>query len=281
MDSVVITGATSGIGLEAARLLAEDGFAILAVGHSAANCERADAAIRAKVPGAQIEWFWADLMQKREVLRAADAIRASLGRRGGALYALINNAGCARNRYMRTQDGHEQLFALNCLAPFLLTRELLPHLLSARGRVIVTSSKSHKGARVHWKDVMFSHLYDPLAAYKQSKLGNVLFARGLDILYADRGLRAYAVDPGLVDTDIGNKAGGIVSAVWSVRRRFGDPPEVPARTYRFLCARGEPPQGLYFRDMRSARFSRRVTDENALRFLKLCGELCGGSLPNG
>lgn len=276
MNSIVVTGATSGIGLETVRLLAGEGYHVLAVGHIQTHCEKADRDIRAGIHDAKIEWYAADLMKQREVIRVAGEIKSLLDERGdGKLYALINNAGCARSWYMTTEDGYEQQFALNCLAGFLLTHELLPYLLKAKGRVIMTSSRSHKGIKVHWDDVMLSKRYNPLTAYKQSKLCNILFAQGLNDLYASEGLRAYAVDPGLVNTDIGNKTAGIVDFVWRLRKRHGVSPTVPAKTYSYLCEHTKAPTGLYYYLCKERSYSKQVTSESAKRLFALSGQLCG------
>ena len=203
MKTIVITGATSGIGLETARILCRLGFRVLGVGHSEKNCELAKADLLSGDPGAQITYFAADLMQQHEVLRAADELTSYINEKcGGELYALINNAGCARNWYMTTDEGYEQQFALNYLAGFLLTHELLPFLLKSGGRVMMTGSESHKGIKVHWNDVMLRRGYNPLTAYKQSKLCDILFAKGLNDRYSEDGLHAYVLDPGLVHTEI-------------------------------------------------------------------------------
>ena len=105
--TIIITGATSGIGLETTRLLAGKGYCIFAVGHSAANCEKADRDIRSGMPEADIAWFAGDLMQQREVVRVAGEIKKRLKERGAeSLHALINNAGCARSRYMTTEEDY-------------------------------------------------------------------------------------------------------------------------------------------------------------------------------
>ena len=276
MNTIVVTGATSGIGLESVRLLAGEGHHILAVGHCQANCEKADRDIKAGLPDTKIEWYAADLMQQREVLRVAGEIKTWLDTHGdGRLYALINKAGCARSWYMTTEDGYEQQFALNYLSGFLLTHELLPYLIAAKGRVIMTSSQSHKGIKVHWNDVMLSRHYNPLTAYKQSKLCDVLFAQGLNDLYRAKGLHAYAVDPGLVNTDIGNKTAGIVDLVWKMRKRHGVSPTVPAKTYHYLCNQASAPTALYYYLCKAQKHSREVTKENAARLFALSERLCG------
>ena len=276
METVVITGATSGIGLETARLLAQKGYYVLGVGRSAENCVKASGSILSGCPDAKIRYFTADLMQQREVLRVAKELSAHLEEAcGGALNVLINNAGCARSWYITTSDGYEQQFALNCLAGFLLTHELLPLIKKAKGRVIMTGSGSHKGCRVHWDDVMLQRGYHPLRAYKQSKLCGMLFAKGLNDRTLASGVRAYVVDPGLVNTDIGDKAGGIVRFVWNLRKRRGVPPTVPAKTFAFLCDQKTEQKGLYYYLCRETPYSRQVTSANADRLFALCERLCG------
>lgn len=276
MDTIIVTGATSGIGLETVRTLAKMGYQVLGVGHSAEGCEKADRNVLAENPDAKIVWFAADLMQQREVIRVGGELMAWLNENAdGRLYALINNAGCARSWYMTTEDGFEQQFALNYLAGFLLTHELLPLLLKVGGRVIMTGSQSHKGAKVHWNDVMLQSGYHPLTAYKQSKLCDILFAKGLNSRYSGLGLHAYTVDPGLVNTDIGNKTGGVVDFVWRFRKRHGVSPAIPAKTYAFLCEQEQPPAGLYYYLCRERTYSRAVTAENADRLFALSEQLCG------
>jgi len=277
MKTIVITGASSGIGLEVARVLTGKGFNVLGIGRSEANCNRAKESILSENPDARIVYFLADLMQQREVVRVAEEITSYLNEKSnGELYALINNAGCVRSWYMTTEEGYEQQFALNHLAGFLLTYKLLPALIKSKGRVIMTGSESHKGIKVHWDDVMLRRRYNPLTAYKQSKLCNILFAKGLNDRYGKDGIRAYVIDPGLVNTDIGNKETGfLVNFIWALRKRHGVPPEVPAKTYAFLCEQDPPPDGLYYYLCREKDYSRQVTKENADRLFELSERLCG------
>ena len=276
MKTIVITGATSGIGLETAKLLAQSGFQIIGIGRSAAHCDEAKKAIRAATPQSAPVYFTADLMQQREVNRVAAELTEYIEKNcDGKLFALINNAGCARGYYMTTEDGYEQQFALNYLAGFLLTYWLLPLLKNANGRVIMTGSKSHKGIKVHWDDVMLTHRYGPLTAYKQSKLCDILFAKGLNDRYAGA-IHAYTVDPGLVRTNIGNKdAGGLVNFVWSLRKLGGVRPEIPAQTYAFLCKEESAPDGLYYYLCKKRAYSKEVTSQNADRLFALSQRLCG------
>jgi NAD(P)-dependent dehydrogenase (short-subunit alcohol dehydrogenase family) len=276
VKTIVITGATSGIGLEVARLLTAQGFRVLGVGRAQERCAQAEADIRRSVPDAQICFYVADLMQLRQVRALAKRLTADLQTNsGGALHALINNAGCARSWYMTTEDGYEQQFALNYLSAYLLTHELLSSLLKAKGRVLITGSQSHRGIKVHWDDVMLRRRYNPLTAYKQSKLCDLLLAQGFNDRYAAQGIRAYAVDPGLVRTDIGDKTGGIVRFVWKFRKRHGVSPTVPAKTYAYLCSQAPMPLGLYYAQCQEKPYSKQVTSENASRLFALSAQLCG------
>lgn len=276
MKTIVITGATSGIGLESARLLAQKHFRVLGVGHSPENCKKAEASLLDGNPDAEVAFFAADLLQRREVIRVAKELTEYLDAHcEGELYALINNAGCVRSWYMTTEEGYEQQFALNYLAGFLLTHELLPLLQKAGGRIIMTGSESHKGIKVRWNDVMLRNGYQPLTAYKQSKLCDILFARGINDRYAGTGIRAYTVDPGLVNTEIGSKrTAGIVRFFWERHKQHGVPPTVPAETYAFLCEQENAPSGLYYTLCRENRYSRQVTGQNADRLFALSERLC-------
>lgn len=277
MKTAVITGATSGIGLETAKLLAAQGFFVIGIGRSVEKCREAEKSILSDCPEAKTRFFYADLMHQREVIRVAEEIIGLLSETsGGSLYALINNAGCVRSWYTTTEEGYEQQFALNHLAGFLLTYKLLPMLKNIKGRIIMTGSRSHKGIKIHWDDIMLHKSYNPLIAYKQSKLCNVLFARGLNDRFASYGIRAYVVDPGLVNTDIGNKnTGTLVNLIWTLRKRHGVPPSEPAKNYAFLCQCSQVPEGFYYYRCKESTCSRQVTRENADRLFTLSERLCG------
>ena len=269
---VIITGATSGIGYSVCSALLSAGYPTIGIGSATESCMAAKESLEKEYPHAQISFIAADLMQQREVLRAAREIEGIVARSyDGALHALINNAGCVRSRFMTTEEGYEQQFALNHLAGFLLSHEFMPLIRENDAAVIFTSSGSHKMTRVNWKDLMYQRRYRPLLAYKQSKLCNMLTALSL----REIGIRAYGVEPGLVRTDIGNKnTTGAVDFIWGLRKRYGENPEKPAKIYLALCENSY--FGMYYdSDMKEQRMNAEVNLENARRLYDLSLKLCG------
>lgn len=280
--TIVITGATAGIGLAAARVLAARGAFVIGVGRSAERCSAARQAILAEYPDARVDFCTADLSSQRQVRALAGSIRECVEAAGEhKIDVLINNAGTVSSWYVATEDSYELQFAVNHLAPFLLTHELMSLLQAAlSARVITTSSGSHYRTSMHWADVMYRRNYSCLAVYKQSKLANVLFTAELNRrLGVGSQVRAYAVDPGLVNTEIGLKGtGGIEEWVWQWRRSGGVSPEQGAATAIFLASEPslENPNGIYWKDCRPAqpsRYARRP--EEAARLWSLSERLCG------
>ncbi|HMA53430.1 MAG TPA: SDR family NAD(P)-dependent oxidoreductase [Acidobacteriota bacterium] len=199
----VISGATSGMGLETVRQLAAGGMTVIGLGRGPESCRRAEADLGRSDRRAGVRFLAADLSSLANVRRAAAAIRKELP--GGRLDRLVHNAVALPSRYIGTEDGYELQFVVNYLAAFLLTRELWPALVRRRdGRVIAVSSGSHRQAEICWTDPMLRRRYSALRAYRQSKLALVLFTRELNRRVAHRfPLRAIGVEPGLVDTAIG------------------------------------------------------------------------------
>lgn len=276
MRTIVVTGATSGIGYAVCSELAGYKYNIIGVGRNDARCENAAEQLKQEHPGVHIKFFCGDLSSQSQVAKAGSEIREYIEDNcNGELFALINNAGCVRSYYMTTEDGYEQQFAVNHLAGFLLTYILMPCLAGNNGIVLITSSASHKMMKMHWNDIMFKKRYNPLLVYKQSKLANMLFVYGLNDRFSDYGIRAYGIDPGLVRTDIGFKeTNGIVRLVWRLRQKSGISPQVPAKTYSFLCNGNSPQTGLYYRSSKEERYSRYVNKENADRLWTLSEQLC-------
>jgi NAD(P)-dependent dehydrogenase (short-subunit alcohol dehydrogenase family) len=279
---VVITGATSGIGFFAAQALAKQGALVIGVGRSEEHIELAKQRILAGNPQARLQFFLADLSSQKQVRDLAENITHYLDKPGeNKLRALINNAGAVSNWFTATEDGYELQFAVNHLAPFLMTHELLPLLRQTpESRVITVSSNSHRNMRMYWKDVMFRKGYNTLVAYKQSKLANVLFTYEFNRREAKiSSLKAYAADPGLVNTDIGLKGThGLVRWIWQRRSKHGASPEKIGLEVAILAVAPEVNTNLsaYWKHCRPVQPSRYAQREiEAARLWELSERLCG------
>jgi NAD(P)-dependent dehydrogenase (short-subunit alcohol dehydrogenase family) len=198
--TVVVTGATRGIGRAAATRLAQLGAEVVIVGRDESRLRETQADIAAKTRNTSIGPVRADFASLDAVRRAASEI----AERWRTIHVLINNAGINSAKRVVSADGHELTFAVNCLAPFLLTSMLMPSLLRAdAGRVVNVSSVFAHFGRVRVDDIMFARKrYDATSAYTQSKLAGMM----LTIDFADRllGTRVTVNDvyPGLVATDL-------------------------------------------------------------------------------
>lgn len=277
----VVTGATSGIGKAAALALAAKGFRIIGVGRSKEKLAALEAEMAAKSPDSRFTGLICDFGSLQQVRGLAESIKAVLKESsGGRLDCLLNVAGQFVSWHSTTAEGYETQFAVNHLAPFLLTNLLLENLCGHPSRVITVSSESHYYAWIKWGDVMQSRFYNPLFAYMQSKLANVLFTYELNRRFGKEcGLRAYAVSPGLVNTDIALKNSmGISRLVWLMRKGRGKSPEEGAKTCIYLASEKEIPSPLepYWEDCAPCRHSRRSKDpEYARRLWELSERLTG------
>lgn len=235
---IVVTGATSGIGLSIAEQLVQAGAFVIGVGRSEEHCGQTQSHLQSLVPGGESVFITADLAEQSAVREAAKQIRNLLTERSlDRLDALINNAGAFYYWLTLTSEGFEMQWAVNHLAPFLLTHELLPLLrASSSPRVVTVSSSSHYNTRLRWEDIQLRRRYNGLLAYKQTKLANVLFTAELNRRMNPK-VRAFAADPGLVKTDIGTKSDSFISRwIWSIRRRSGISAEDSARGIVYLVS---------------------------------------------
>jgi NAD(P)-dependent dehydrogenase (short-subunit alcohol dehydrogenase family) len=221
--AVVVTGATSGIGLAVAIALAQAGARVLGIGRSGERATLATQTIQHATPGAFTKFYLGDLARQADVRRLAAEIRRDLAECHLPLDSLVNNAGTFADRYTLTEDGVELTLAVNHIAAFLLTLELLPALQqSSLARLVTISSNSHYGSRLNVHTMNKPPIFHGLLAYQDSKLCNVLFTAEFNRRYGGKQLRAFAVDPGLVNTAIGEKGtSGLIAWFWRQRRKGG------------------------------------------------------------
>lgn len=279
--NILVTGATSGIGFRACLELVRQGAFVIGTGRDKIRCENARSEILQYVPGATVEYMVGDFASQSQTRRLAEEILMLLrGTQSGRLDILVNNAGLFSGRKRFSEDGIELTFAVNHIAPFLFTHLLLPALnQSPEARVLTVSSNSHYGTRFDPESASDPKPYLNLWAYKVSKLSNVLFTAEFNRRNPNSSMRAYAVDPGLVNTDIGLKQNeGLVGLVWRVRQRQGHDVEVPVRTITHLVNNnlGDNTQYLYWKNSQPKTPSRAAMDPDFARRLweKSC-RLCG------
>ncbi len=280
--TIVVTGATSGIGRAALQSLVAKGVRVIGVGRSMERCRVVQEAICANIQDARLSFLLADLASQQQIWRLASDIRQMMKKEGQEhLDVLVNCAATVSSWRKVTEDSYELQFAVNHLAPFLLTHALMPLLQAApAARVITVSSGSHYKARMNWPDLMYRRHYRCLAAYKQSKLANVLFTAELNRrLGAQSSMRAYAADPGLVNTKIGLKGtSGLEKLVWKVRRRGGASPEQGAETIVHLATEplAENKTRIYWKRGQPAEPSALALQrEDAARLWVISERLCG------
>jgi len=204
--TVLVTGGTGGIGKATALGLAGMGAHVAITGRDRERTEGVAREIRA-AGGGQVDAFVADLSAQSQVRRLADEVHRRLPR----LDVLVNNAGGYWNSRHVTADGLEHTFALNHLAPFLLTNLLLDRLtLSAPARVVTVASNAQALGRIHFDDLQGERSYSGARAYDQSKLANVLFSYELARRLRGRRVTANALHPGVVRTSFGAEDPGRV-----------------------------------------------------------------------
>ncbi len=194
---VVVTGANSGIGWEAAWMLAKKGATVVMACRDPGRATEAKERLLQKVPGATVEMLRLDLSSLASVREAA----GELIQRHPKLYALINNAGVMALPYRKTEDGFEMQFGTNHLGHFALTGLLLPHI---DGRVVTVSSVMHRAGRIRFDDLNGEKSYSPWPFYGQSKLANLLFMSELDrrLRKAGSPVKSVACHPGYAATNL-------------------------------------------------------------------------------
>jgi retinol dehydrogenase-14 len=270
---VVVTGASSGIGAAAAAELAGLGATVVPVGRD----RRRLAKVAVEVGGEPLQADFASLAQVR---RLADEL---LERHAG-IDVLVNNAGLVTSGRELTEDGYEKTFAVNHLAPFLLTNLLLERLrASAPARVITTSSGAHGGGRLDFDDLQGERSWSMMRAYGTSKLANILFTRGLAMRVDAAEVTANCLHPGVINTKLGGGAGRLAGLMWTLGRPFFGSPRRGASTIVYLATSEEGGEvtGGYYESSRPVGTSAAATDIDLAERLWHESERLVGLEPSG
>ena len=275
---IMITGGTSGIGLAAAEALAALGENIVIVGRNATRTKIAAARIRATAAkGATIGTLIADLASQGAVRKLAAEVLDRYPR----VDVLINNAGAMYTTRQVTNDGIELTWAVNHLAPFLLTTLLLDQLkASTPSRIITTSSEAHQGTDIPFDDLNAEKSYGGFARYKQSKLANILFTSELARRLNGSGVTAHCFHPGLVASGFNRNNGVLMNLAMTMLWPMSRSVEKGAETLVWLATSADAVKtdGGYCVDMERQLPSPQGQDvQAAQRLWEISEAQCAGS----
>jgi NAD(P)-dependent dehydrogenase (short-subunit alcohol dehydrogenase family) len=277
---VVLTGGTNGIGLAAAIELARRGANLTLVARNPARAAESVGQISAVSTGGPPDVLLADLASQSSIRQLA----AELLRRYPRIQVLVNNAGAIYARRQLTSDGVELTWAVNHLAPFLLTNLLLDRLkASAPARIVTTSSGAHEGARIPFDDLDGERSWGGagFTRYGQTKLANILFTTELARRLEGTGVTANAFHPGFVATGFNRNNGLLMRLGMAITRPFARSPQKGADTLVWLVDAEDAGRlnGAYVVDRRPVAASPAAQDIDAARQLwRVSEEQTGAAL---
>ena len=217
----IITGANSGLGYENSLALAEKGATVIMACRNLDRAQPVLEAIKRDVPNAKLELMELDLAYLKSIRAFANSFKSNFDK----LNVLINNGGPIIAVHGVTEDGFETHFGVNHLGHFALTGLLLEKLLNTpSSRIVTVSSRMHVDGKMKWDDIMSEHSYDRMAAYRQSKLANLLFAFELDRKLKAKGASTMSVaaHPGLAKTNwVDNNLSGFMKIMGKIMSATG------------------------------------------------------------
>jgi len=265
--TILVTGATNGIGLESSVQLAGMGATVVMVGRDPGRTERALAEVKRRSGSADVSSLLCDFSSLAQVRALADGFRA----RHPRLDVLVNNAGGVNAARTITVDGLETTFAVNHLGPFLLTTLLLDLLeKSAPSRIVNVASEAHRQGVIDFENLQFEKGgYGTLKAYANSKLANILFTRELSRRLSGKGVTVNCLHPGVVDTGIWDKSPWYYKPLILPAKLFFISAEKGGRTITHLAASDAVAQvtGEYFTRNKVTKTTRLARDEALARRL--------------
>lgn len=276
--TAVVTGGNSGIGFETAKALVRLGWRVVLTGRSAERLAAARDAIRVQSSGGDIDIAVGDFASLASLRALSDLLAAE-----PRIDVLLNNAGIALATRRVSRDGFDMMVQVNHLAPYLLTRLLLPRLVaSAPARIVTVASRAHFGAKSFgFDDFQFEQSYDLVEAYARTKLYNVLFSRELARRLSGTGVTANALHPGEIRTRIGldGDFAGPLQLLVRFAHLFMRPQSEGAKVTTYVATAPELAgvSGQYFSTgleaVEPSRLAR--SDAGALRLWRLSAELVG------
>ena len=273
--TIVITGATSGIGEVAAIRLAEQGARIVFTARDDKRAKATMAKLQKANGASEHVVHLADLALLAEQKRVAGEIAAE-----PQIDVLVNNAGAMFNKRSETADGLEKTFALNHMAYFTLTNLLLDKIKATPGaRIVVVASNAHRGAQLAFDDLQSKHGYAGFKVYSKSKLCNILFTRALARRLAGTGVTANSLHPGFVATRFGDQSGGVMQRLVAIAKPVGGiSPEEGAKTIIYLASSPDVAMvsGEYFYECKTTAPTKEAqNDADAERLWRVSAEIAG------
>jgi NAD(P)-dependent dehydrogenase (short-subunit alcohol dehydrogenase family) len=270
--TIVITGATSGIGEVAAVELARQGARLVVVARDPERVAMTLPKIRRANPSEDHKVHIADLSRIEEMKRVAKEITSAEPQ----IDVLVNNAGAMFGSRQLTEDGLEKTFALNHMSYFVVTNMLLPNLKSG-ARIVSTASDAHNGAKLDFGDLQSERRYSGFPVYSKSKLCNILFNRELARRLAGSGVTANCLHPGFVATRFGDQSGGVTSVAIRIAKPIGAiSPEEGAKTIVYLAASPEAEGksgGYYYKNRLATPSVEAQSDADAARLWDVSARL--------
>jgi NAD(P)-dependent dehydrogenase (short-subunit alcohol dehydrogenase family) len=275
--TVVVTGATEGIGLVTAKEIAKRGARVVIVGRNPEKTKGRAEEVKAFAGHDRVEFALADFSKQSSIRALGKDLRSRLDR----LDVLVNNAGAINEVRQTTEDGYELTFAANHLGYFLLTEELIELLKkSAPARIVNVASEAHRGGSMNFDDLQGEKSFSGFKAYNQSKLANILFTRELAKRLAGTGVTANCLHPGVIASGFGRNSEGWIGALARTFSFLLSTPESGAKTQIFLATSEavEGVTGKYFDSCKEKTPSKNArNDADAARLWEISEKLVAKS----